>query len=102
MCLLRTTFTRSRAFGKSNFVLRRPSEFVRIWIGHRAGLMNSDSASGWPSAKLALTQQVAMATLLTDEERTRMLDNGSARVRGEPRDPLPLVKLFTPDFRAVW
>ncbi len=43
-----------------------------------------------------------MATLLTDEERIQLLDNGTAKARGEPRDPLPVVKLFTPDFRAVW
>jgi len=41
-------------------------------------------------------------SLLTDVQRVRMLDNGAARVRGEGRDPSPVVKIYTPDFRAVW
>jgi len=40
--------------------------------------------------------------LLTDVERAKLLDHGAARARGEVRDPPPVVKLFTPDFRAVW
>lgn len=31
-----------------------------------------------------------------------MLDNGAAAARGEDRDPLPVVKIFTPDARATW
>jgi hypothetical protein len=41
-------------------------------------------------------------TLLTDDERARMLDNGAAAARGERRDSPPIVKLFTPDARATW
>ena len=41
-------------------------------------------------------------TLLTDEQRTQMLANGVARVRGEAIDPFPVVKLHTLDAGAVW
>jgi hypothetical protein len=41
-------------------------------------------------------------TLLTDDCRTQLIDNGAARVRGEQRDPLPVVKLYTPDAHVVW
>lgn len=41
-------------------------------------------------------------TLLTDEERAEMLGHGAAAARGERRDPLPIVKLFTPDASATW
>lgn len=40
--------------------------------------------------------------LITDEQRARLLDNGAAAARGENRDPLPVVKLFTPDAQATW
>ena len=40
--------------------------------------------------------------LITDQHRAQMLDNGAAAARGEDRDPLPVVKLFTPDALATW
>lgn len=40
--------------------------------------------------------------LITDEQRTQLLDNGAAAARGEERDPLPVVKLFSPDAHATW
>ena len=40
--------------------------------------------------------------LITNEQRTRLLDNGAAAARGEARDPRPVVKLFTPDANATW
>ena len=40
--------------------------------------------------------------ILTDTERAKLLENGAARARGEPRDSQPVVKLYTPDFRAIW
>jgi hypothetical protein len=40
--------------------------------------------------------------LLTDDERARLLDNGATAARGERGDPLPVLKLFTPDAHAVW
>lgn len=40
--------------------------------------------------------------LITDEQRAQLLDNGAAAARGEERDPLPVLKLFTPDADATW
>ena len=40
--------------------------------------------------------------LITNEQRTKLLDNGTATARGEERDPHPVVKLFTPDAQATW
>ncbi len=40
--------------------------------------------------------------LITEEQRAQLLDNGAAAARGEERDPLPVVKLFTPDAHATW
>lgn len=40
--------------------------------------------------------------LITDEQRAQMLANGEAVARGEERDPMPVVKLFTPDANATW
>jgi hypothetical protein len=39
-----------------------------------------------------------MNALITDEERGRLLANGQARAD----DPLPVVRLFTPDAHATW
>lgn len=41
-------------------------------------------------------------TFLTDDHRTQLLDNGAAKARGELCDPMPVVKLYTPDAHAVW
>jgi hypothetical protein len=41
-------------------------------------------------------------TLLTNSQREKLLDNGAARVRGEERDPPPVIKLHTPDAHAIW
>jgi Protein of unknown function (DUF2958) len=43
-----------------------------------------------------------MASLITDEDRNRLLDNGAAAARGERGDPLPVVKLVTLDAHATW
>ena len=43
-----------------------------------------------------------MKPLITDDHRARLLDNGAAAARGEKRDPLPVVKLFTLDAHATW
>ena len=43
-----------------------------------------------------------MKPLITDEQRAQLLDNGAAAARGEKRDPLPVVKLFTLDAHATW
>ena len=41
-------------------------------------------------------------TLLTDEQRTEMLNNGAARVRDQAADPYPVLKLYTLDASACW
>ncbi|MDB5971125.1 MAG: lipoprotein [Hydrocarboniphaga sp.] len=41
-------------------------------------------------------------TLLTDEQRQQLLANGALTARGEPHDPVPVVKLYTPDAHATW
>ena len=40
--------------------------------------------------------------LTTTPERTRLLANGEARAAGEAIDPVPVVRLFTPDAHATW
>lgn len=39
--------------------------------------------------------------LLTSTQMTRLLENGRASKRGD-LDPVPVVKLFTPDAAATW
>jgi hypothetical protein len=43
-----------------------------------------------------------MKTLLTDAQRAQLLANGRARAAGLAIDPLPVVRLFTPDAHAAW
>lgn len=43
-----------------------------------------------------------MTLLITADERTRLLSNGQARAAGQDTDPLPVVRLFTPDAHATW
>lgn len=43
-----------------------------------------------------------MKPLITDDERAQMLAHGRARAAGERIDPLPVVRLFTPDAHATW
>ena len=40
--------------------------------------------------------------LTTSDERTQLLANGAARADGQSIDPLPVVRLFTPDAHATW
>lgn len=40
--------------------------------------------------------------LTTSDERTQLLANGAARAAGQSIDPLPVVRLFTPDAHATW
>ena len=40
--------------------------------------------------------------LATSEERMQLLVNGAARAAGQSIDPLPVVRLFTPDAHAIW
>lgn len=43
-----------------------------------------------------------MNPLITDEESARLLANGRTRVADQAFDPLPVVRLFTPDAHATW
>ena len=43
-----------------------------------------------------------MTALITADERTRLLSNGQVRAAGQDIDPLPVVRLFTPDAHAIW
>lgn len=43
-----------------------------------------------------------MPDLLTAEQRALMLANGERSARDEAHDPVPVVKLFTPDANATW
>ena len=42
------------------------------------------------------------APLVTDAQRAALLENGRLAAAGEPHDPLPVVRLFTPDAHAIW
>ena len=43
-----------------------------------------------------------MNRLITEDERERLLAHGQARAAGQAIDPLPVVRLFTPDAHATW
>ncbi|MBN9124842.1 MAG: hypothetical protein BGO99_05695 [Nitrosospira sp. 56-18] len=40
--------------------------------------------------------------LITDEQRAQLLANGRATAESQDIDPVPVVKLFTPDAHATW
>lgn len=40
--------------------------------------------------------------LLTDIQRRELIANGTRSAAGEQIDPLPVIKLFTPDAGATW
>lgn len=54
------------------------------------------------SAAPQVLGRTAMTPLITADERTRLLANGQARAAGQDSDPLPVVRLFTPDAHATW
>jgi hypothetical protein len=43
-----------------------------------------------------------MQELITDAQRLQLLANGRPRGMGHAVDPLPVVRLFTPDAHATW
>ena len=43
-----------------------------------------------------------MNQLITEDERRQLLVHGQARAAGQAIDPLPVVRLFTPDAHATW
>ncbi|HCF2686162.1 TPA: DUF2958 domain-containing protein [Pseudomonas aeruginosa] len=40
--------------------------------------------------------------LTTDDQRAQLLANGMAHATGQPIDPWPVVRLFTPDAHVTW
>ena len=44
----------------------------------------------------------SMNRLITENERRQLLTHGQARAAGRAIDPLPVVRLFTPDAHATW
>ncbi|HCJ6528086.1 TPA: DUF2958 domain-containing protein, partial [Pseudomonas aeruginosa] len=40
--------------------------------------------------------------LVTTDERARLLAHGAALAAGQRLDPLPVVRLFTPDAHLTW
>ncbi|MET3514974.1 hypothetical protein ABIC63_002757 [Pseudacidovorax sp. 1753] len=43
-----------------------------------------------------------MTTLITEEQRVQLLENGRQSRDERQFDPIPVVKLFTPDAGATW
>ena len=43
-----------------------------------------------------------MNQLITEDERRQLLAHGQSRAAGQAIDPLPVVRLFTPDAHATW
>ena len=43
-----------------------------------------------------------MNQLMTKDERKQLLEHGRVRAAGRAIDPLPVVRLFTPDAHATW
>ena len=43
-----------------------------------------------------------MNPLITEDERRQLLVHGQARAAGRAIDPLPVVRLFTPDAHVTW
>ncbi|HCI2706171.1 TPA: DUF2958 domain-containing protein [Pseudomonas aeruginosa] len=43
-----------------------------------------------------------MTMLIADDDRIRLLVNGQARADGQETDPLPVVRVFTPDAHLTW
>ncbi|MFO2375813.1 DUF2958 domain-containing protein, partial [Pseudomonas aeruginosa] len=43
-----------------------------------------------------------MNALTTEGEREQLLANGEARAAGRVIDPVPVVRLFTPDAHVTW
>ncbi len=43
-----------------------------------------------------------MKPLITNEQRAQLLANGRVAAQGGTHDPLPVVRLFTPDAHATW
>lgn len=61
-------------------------------ISHGQSILDGDG-------RRALT---SVNSLISSELRAQLLANGARSARHENHDPFPIVKLFTPDAKAVW
>lgn len=52
--------------------------------------------------EVAFRRAAMTLPLITVTERAQMLENGRAWAVGQAVDPLPVVRLFTPDAHATW
>ena len=52
--------------------------------------------------RISAMKGIVVNPLITDEERTQLLAHGQALAAGQVIDPLPVVRLFTPDAHATW
>jgi hypothetical protein len=66
----------------------------RGYVGKRIGAFARKHETGRMDA--------VMNPLMTDDERARLLANGEARTAARDFDPMPIVRLFTPDAHAIW
>ncbi|WP_428986749.1 DUF2958 domain-containing protein [Stenotrophomonas lactitubi] len=60
-------------------------------------LQGQKSASKAP----CIRGNAGITPLITADEHTRLLSNGQARAAGQDTDPVPTVRLFTPDVNAT-
>ena len=52
--------------------------------------------------EVAFRRVVMTLSLISEVEREQLLANGRIRAAGQAIDPLPVVRLFTPDAHATW
>jgi len=70
---------------------------------HEPGFAASCFATKADSYILGFVRFLTMTLpLTTADERTQLLTNGAARATDQHIDPLPVVRLFTPDAHAIW
>ncbi len=83
-------------------------EFVGLMICaylglfRRRGHLRGPHPSPDSALEPIIQRNTTIRTLITDEQRAQLLANGRARSAGQPLDPLPIVRLFTPDAHATW
>jgi hypothetical protein len=72
-----------------------PGRYVRFRPG-------TDTGETDTPMERSLQGEVTMNPLITEDERAQLLANGRARTAAKDFDPMPVVKLFTPDAHAIW
>lgn len=83
-------------------------EFVGLMICayrglfRRRGHLRGPHPSPDSALEPIIQRNMTIRTLITDEQRAQLLANGRAHAAGQPVDPLPVVRLFTPDAHATW